>query len=55
MKKYKLGPHWYLTTIHECPVCGIQYGDKERIYGKKPANPQDRIIYKQEYDHCNEK
>lgn len=53
-KKYRLGPHWYLTTIQECPVCGRQTSEKVRVYGIKPSEPSQRIIYKQQYDYCME-
>ena len=54
-KKYKLGPHWYLTTIQECPVCGKQTSEKTRVYGIKPPDCAQRIIYKQQYDYCLER
>ena len=47
MKKY-----WYKIQIIECPLCGSIDKFKERIYGKKPKNPEKRYKYKQEYDYC---
>lgn len=53
MKKY-----WYKFYVGECPVCGRNASYKERIYGEKPKNIQDRYIIlaqEQTYDHCLER
>lgn len=50
MKKY-----WYRQYIGECPVCGDWKGYKERVYGKKPKNPNKIYIQIPDtstYDNC---
>ena len=45
-------PHWYKIQVRECPVCGNVQEWRDRVYGEKPKSEEDRVEYKQEYDHC---
>jgi ribosomal protein L37E len=40
-------PHWYKITTEECVACGAGGTTRERVYGKKPVNPQERYHYEQ--------
>jgi hypothetical protein len=59
MAKRKLHkPHWYRLHIGECPVCGRDKSYRERVYGEKPKDSKDRIVWlldAQTYDHCLER
>jgi hypothetical protein len=35
--------HWYKLYWGECPVCGRDQSHRERVYGRKPADPADRM------------
>ena len=48
-------PHWYRRYIGECPLCGRDAGYKERVYGKKPADPSKVWVHLSNhatYDGC---
>lgn len=45
--------HWYLVTIHACPICGHEKVYRERQYTPKPSNRQERIQYHEYYDWCD--
>ena len=49
------GDYWIRFTYFECPVCGHCETIRERIYGEKPKNPQERHICASDaesYDNC---
>ena len=37
-------PHWYLSWIGECPVCGRDMSYKERMYGKRPDPKKTHLV-----------
>ena len=45
---------WYMTEIHECPVCGRGNTYRERRFTPKPAKEADRYKFVQAYDNCLE-
>lgn len=47
-------PHWYYLTYSFCPVCGGGQIYRERRYGERPKNWQDRIEHRDAYDWCIE-
>lgn len=53
-KKKKVKKHWYLMHVHECPVCGSYEIFRERMYTRKPKNPEKRHTYFEHYDWCIE-
>ena len=55
--KNQKGTYWYRIYIGECPVCGRDKSYRERVYGVKPKNKNDRYVWLlpyQVYDHCLE-
>lgn len=46
-------PHWYKTTVLECPLCGSGDVFRERIYGDKPDDPYATYVHKEVYDYCD--
>jgi len=46
--------YWYRTLIFYCPLCLREKVYRERVYTKKPKDYEDRIVYKELYDYCNE-
>ena len=46
--------YWYLFTHTCCPLCGRGGKWKKRQYSKKPYDPDQRHIYKQVYDYCEQ-
>lgn len=38
-------PHWYRFYFGECPVCGKDKSYRERIYGIKPSNVEERVVF----------
>lgn len=53
-KKQEKG-YWYLTILFECPVCGAQHRERERVYTRKPGDPGMRWKFVVEYDNCLER
>lgn len=50
--------HWYRLHKGECPVCGRDASYRERVYGPKPENPQERVREmpdQETYDQCLER
>ena len=45
--------YWYKHFTTECPVCGRGDSWKERQYTPKPTDPQERWVWKSDYDWCN--
>lgn len=43
--KQKRPAHWYRIYVSECPVCGRGDEVRERIYGRKPKDPNKRYVY----------
>lgn len=35
--------YWYMTYIHECPLCGRSDRWRERMYTSKPPEAKDRV------------
>lgn len=51
-------PYWYRMYIGECPVCGRDKSYRERVYGSKPKDHDERYIWlaaAETYDHCMER
>jgi hypothetical protein len=51
-------PHWYKLFAGECPVCGRDKSYRVRVYGKRPADPGERVEYLDDtatYNHCLER
>lgn len=54
-KKPKRPPHWYRIHVGECPVCGSDKSYRERVYGERPENVEDRYEYIPDtitFDNC---
>lgn len=47
-------PHWYLTIVTECPVCGRGDVARIRMYTPRPIDATDRFQYTIYYDHCDD-
>jgi len=48
--------YWYRRFIGECPVCGSNKSYRERVYGTRPENINDRTTYLPDaatYDYCD--
>lgn len=45
-------PHWYLITVHYCPLCGRDSVFKERQYTERPAEYSDRHKFHEHFDWC---
>ena len=45
--------HWYKITIHYCPLCGKEDKYRERIYGEKPKDHNERYVIKEYWDYCD--
>jgi len=43
-----------LFTTHYCPVCGHTEVYRERMYTPKPDEQEERYIFEEVYDWCNE-
>ena len=43
--KVRVEKYWYKTYVYECPCCGAGKTIKEREYGPKPTNPNDRVVF----------
>lgn len=54
MTKKQEEKYWYLTTFFECPVCGRQHKERQRVYTRKPEDLGMRWKFVVEYDHCLE-
>ncbi len=39
--------HWYRIYVCECPLCGHDFGHRERVYGEKPKDHRERYVYEQ--------
>ena len=53
--KKKTNKHWYRIYFGECPVCGRDASYRERVYGKRPDNLEERYVWlpnEQTYDWC---
>jgi hypothetical protein len=47
-------PHYYVTDIYECPVCGGGHNEvRSRVYGVRTAETPT-VIWHDAYDWCNE-
>jgi hypothetical protein len=56
MQRRKQKRHWYRRYVGECPVCGRDKGFRERVYGRRPKRPRNRIVYlpdTETYDYCD--
>jgi hypothetical protein len=41
--------------VGECPVCGSDKSSRERVYGERPKDLEERYVYMSDfetYDHC---
>jgi hypothetical protein len=38
-------PHWYFISAEQCVLCGREYVERERRYGKRPKKWADRHEY----------
>lgn len=47
-------PHWYHTTVFECPVCGHEDVMRERRHSERPQEAKDRYEFRIAYDNCME-
>lgn len=51
-----LPPHWYKYYWGECPLCGRDKSYKERIYGERPEDINERHVEIPDnltYDWCD--
>ncbi len=51
-------PYWYRLYAGECPVCGRDRSYRQRVYGLRPLDVKDRVVYLSQtetYDHCLER
>lgn len=49
--------YWYKFYVGSCPVCGRDASYKERIYGEKPEDINERYVQISDqytYDYCLE-
>lgn len=49
-------PHWYKYYWGECPICGRDKSYKERVYGEKPKDINERHVVIPDnytYDWCD--
>jgi hypothetical protein len=37
--------YWYRMYFGECPLCGRSKSYRERVYGEKPEDPNERYVY----------
>jgi hypothetical protein len=47
--------YWYRIYVGECPLCGRDKGFRERVYGTKPLDIENRYVYLKDvetYDRC---
>lgn len=47
-------PHWYKITRHYCPLCDSEKIYRERVYGKRPFEWDERNTIHDVYDYCDD-
>jgi len=44
-QEMKVSKYWYLTRVYACVLCGAENRSRERVYGPKPEDPNERLIW----------
>ena len=45
--------YWYRFFCIRCPLCGSEDWSRERVYGIKPLNHEERYVFHEHWDYCD--